>query len=148
MEELRFPLEMDFTSLTGEVKTYVLHKFHTVAGREIVAKYPLSSMPKLGDYKVNEETMFKLMAYVGIKVSDGNVIMLKTRALIDNHVPDWETLAKIEFEMMRYNTSFFDKGKVLGFLKGNVLTFLQSTLPTLKPLLQQLSKTAKQASKS
>jgi len=100
----------------GRERTYILSKFPAVAGREIIAKYPLSAVPKLGEYSVNEETMFKLMAYVGVDI-DGKTMKLVTRALIDNHVPDWETLAKIELEMMRYNTSFFLQGEASTFLK-------------------------------
>ena len=42
-------------------KIYRISKFPATVGREIVAKYPVSNMPKLGDYKVREEIMTKLM---------------------------------------------------------------------------------------
>lgn len=103
------PKEITIKTQKGEERTYTISKFPAVAGREIVAKYPISAMPKLGDYAVNEETMMKLMAYVAIK-TDGGPLPLTTRALIDNHVPDWEVLARIEMNMMEYNCSFFGKG--------------------------------------
>lgn len=141
------PKEVTVKTLDGKERTYTLSKFPAIAGREIVAKYPLSSMPKLGDYEVNEATMFKLMSYVAVEAG-GQLIPLTTPALINNHVPEWETLAKIEFEMMRYNTSFFDKGKVSAFFKGTVQTYLASALPMLKTSLEQLSQAAKQRSKN
>jgi hypothetical protein len=75
-------------------------------------------MPKLGDYEVNEATMLKLMAYVGVPVEGKDApLMLNTRALVDNHIPDWETLARVEIAMMEYNVSFFANGKASGFLE-------------------------------
>lgn len=97
-------------------KSYVISKFPAVAGREIIAKYPLSGLPKLGDYAVNEETMFKLMAHVGVR-QDHGILQLSNRALIDNHVRSWETLAKLEVAMMEYNCSFFQNGRVSRFFE-------------------------------
>lgn len=101
--------------ITIDGHNYILSKFPAIAGREIITKYPLSSVPKLGDYKVNEETMLKLMSYVGINVN-GAVIKLTTQSLIDNHVPNWEVLAKIEVAMLEYNVSFFQNGLISTFL--------------------------------
>ncbi len=142
------PKEVTLKTQNEGEKTYVLSKFPAIAGREIIAKYPLSGLPKLGDYKVNEETMFKLMKYVSAKTSNGNLQALKTRELIDNHVPDWETLARIEVEMMGYNCSFFQQGKISNFLdiiKANATQLISSTLTDS---LAQLLRTEKQASKN
>lgn len=110
------PKEFSVTTQTGEPRVYILSKFPAIAGREIVAKYPLSAMPKVGDYAVNEETMLKLMAYVGVPREGAEPLQLTTRALVDNHIPDWETLARIEIATMEYNVSFFGNGKASGFL--------------------------------
>lgn len=145
------PKEVTVTTQDGEDKVYVLHRFPAVAGREIVAKYPLTAMPKLGDYAINEETMLKLMAYVGIKTPAG-VQMLTTRALVDNHVPDWETLAKIEWGMLEYNTSFFTNGKAstlfAGFmpmLKALITSTLTDSLRALSPQTKQRTKNSKRS---
>ena len=47
---------------------------------------------------------------------DGRPMRLETKALIDNHVPDWETLIQIEYASMRHNCSFFRNGKASHFL--------------------------------
>ena len=107
-------------------RTFILSKFPAVAGREIVAKYPLSGLPKLGDYQVNEEVMLKLMCYVGIPSASGQPLPLSTRGLVDNHTGNWETLAKVEMAMMEYNCSFFRDGRVSNFLSG-----LTAALPAL-----------------
>lgn len=114
------PKEVPIKTQDGGERVYVLSKFPAIAGREIIAKYPLSAMPKLGDYAVNEETMLKLMSYVGVPGvgANGEPLRLTTRALVDNHVPDFETLMRIEIAMMEYNVSFFGSGLALGSFEG------------------------------
>lgn len=117
MPELRFPKEITVKSQDGQERVYIISKFPTIAGREIVAKYPVSAMPKVGDYEVNQEVMLKLMAFVAVKTDNGE-LRLTTSTLVDNHVPDWESLAKIELEMIGYNCSFFQNGKASTFLEN------------------------------
>lgn len=108
MSNLLEPKEESFKAQSGVEKTYILHKFTAIAGREIVAKYNLA---KDGDYAIGEETMFKLMNFVCAIDANGKPLRLSTAALVDNHIPDWEVLARIELAMMQYNCSFFPKGK-------------------------------------
>jgi len=142
------PKEITIKTQTGKDKTYIISKFPAVAGREIIAKYPLSGTPKLGDYQVNEETMLKLMCYVSAVTPEGNKITLTTKAVIDNHVPDWETLAKLEIEMMGYNCSFFREGKISAFLDIIKVKAEQSIMSMLTTLLEPLSQQTKQHSKN
>lgn len=125
-------------------KEFILSKFPAVAGREIIAKYPISSIPKLGDYKVNEETMLKLMHYVAVTIEPGpRELRLSTVALIDNHVKNWETLAKLEMAMLEYNCSFFRNGRVSTFFDTIAQKLPASISKILTDLLPQLSQTAK-----
>ena len=124
-------------------KVYTLSKFPAVAGREIVALYPLSGLPKLGDYKVNEETMLKLMAHVYIRLGEA-LQPLNNRTLIDNHVPSWEALAQLEMAMMEYNCSFFQNARLSTFL-GDIAQKLPEWISkTLTALSAQSSQTSKQ----
>ena len=138
------PKEVPIETQTGEKRVYVLSKFPAIQGREIVAKYPLSAMPKLGDYAVNEETMLKLMAFVAVPRESGEPLQLTTRGLIDNHVPDWETLARIEIAMMDYNVSFFGNGKGSTFLEAITAKAQAFLSQTLMGLLAQSSEKGKQ----
>jgi hypothetical protein len=115
------PKEVEIENPDGTTSTFVLSKFPAVQGREIVAKYPLSAMPKLGDYAVNEETMLKLMSFVGVPRETGEPLRLTTRALVDNHCKSWETLARVEVAMMEYNVSFFGNGKGSTFFEAIAL---------------------------
>lgn len=126
-------------------KEFILSKFPAIAGREIVAKYPLSGLPKLGDYQVNEETMLKLMSYVGVNIDD-KPLMLSTRGLVDNHTGSWETLGKIEWAMMEYNCSFFQNGRISTFFEDFAQKLPQWISKTLMDLSAQLSQTERQPS--
>jgi len=104
------PKEITLTAQDGTERTYVLSKFPAIAGREIVTQYPITAMPKIGDYKTNENLMLKVLAFVGVPREGAEPLRLETRALVENHVPDWELLARLEWAMMEYNVSFFSKG--------------------------------------
>jgi len=113
------PKDIDIPFQDGTSRTFVISKFPAIQGREIVTKYPISNMPKLGDYAVSEETMLKLMAYVGIRNEDnGTILPLSTKELVNNHAKDWEALARLEWAMMEYNCSFFAKGLTSDFFES------------------------------
>jgi hypothetical protein len=101
------PLEKEING-----RRFILSKFPAVAGREIAAIYTDNVLNKSNDYNLSESTMLKLMCYVAVPTETGVPLNLTTRALVDNHTGDWETLVKIEREMMEYNCSFFKEGRV------------------------------------
>ena len=129
------PKEITVKAQDGVEKTYIISKFPAIQGREIIAKYPLSAMPKLGDYEVNEETMLKLMCFVAVP-NGTDTLALSTRALVDNHFPDWETLARVEVAMMEYNVSFL-KGDILKSIMdkvtGKIPSIMSKILTSLSP---------------
>lgn len=134
------PKEITVTDQAGVERTYIIHKFPAVAGREIVTKYPLSNIPKVAEYQQSEEVMFKLMAFVGVPMQGNPPLMLTTRVLVDNHMPDWETLMKVEMAVLEYNVSFFGKGAISGFfasMSPKVAAWISETLiPSLVASLQ------------
>jgi hypothetical protein len=143
------PVEKTIKTQSGEDRVYILSMFPCIAGREITAKYPLSAIPKLGDYAVNEEVMLKLMSFVGVPIEGrAEPLQLTTKALVENHVPDWETLARIELAMLEMNCSFFRDGRALDFLTSTAQKGQEWISSMLIRLLAQLSKAEKQPSKN
>ena len=126
----------------GEELKFNIGKFPATVGREIISKYPVANMPKIGDYKVSEETMLKLMNYVE-RVYDDRVQPLTSRTLVDNHIPSWEVLTKIEAYSIDYNCSFFELGKVLNFLKEWKALAEPKNIKTLMDSLASLSQAEK-----
>lgn len=141
MPELIKPQDVTVTDLDGEERTFIISRLPATVGREILAKYPVANAPKLGDYGVSSEAMRLMMKYVAIPREMGEPLCLTTQALIDNHVPDGQTLIKLEFEMLRYNCDFFGLGSnqdLAGSLIRKYLPLITSTLiSSLPPSLQQ-----------
>ncbi len=138
------PKEIIVKTQKGEEKKFVLSKFPAVAGREILAKYPFSNLPKLGDYAVSEEIMLKLMTFVAVPIEGKEPLRLITRELVDNHIPDWEALARIEMSMIEYNCSFFANGATSASLEGFAQKVKGLISKTVTDLLAQSSQTEKQ----
>ena len=135
---LREPKEIEIECQDGTTRTFIISKIPAISGRKLVTQYPLTASPKIGDYAKNEELMVELLSYTEIKRADGPAQRLSTRALIDNHVPDWEALARLEKAMAEYNISFFPKGKpsdLWGVLFKKLTT---SLTPMLTRSLQSL----------
>lgn len=100
-------------------KTYLLGKFPAITGREILTQYPLTALPKVGSYETNEALMLKIMGYVGVQIEGRDVpLMLTTAALVNNHVPDAETLMRLEWAMMAHNFESLKNGVASGFLEA------------------------------
>lgn len=142
------PSPVTLKTLSGAQKTYVLSKFPAIAGREIFAGYPTTALPKFAEYKANEAIMMKAMCFVAVEMPNGNTLALTTQDLINNHVPDWETLAKLEIALMQYNSSFLDFANLSSFSKNFMSKALLSISPTLTRLLGQLSEAVKRHSKN
>jgi hypothetical protein len=142
------PKEITVKDIDGGEHTYLISRFPALKGREIIAKYPMSNLPKLGQYVQSEAATLELMKFVDVVVEDGTTRPLTTAAMIDNHVPDGETLIKIEFEMLRYNTSFFGIGGSSGFLEGLIQRYLPLITKTLMETLPPSSPQTKQPSKN
>ena len=140
MADLLKPQEVVCTGLDGETRTFVISRMPAVQGREIVAKYPMSMLPKVGDYAVNEETMLKLLSFVARKDDAGNLTQLTNRTLVDNHVSDWEMLFQVEKAMLSYNTSFFTKEKTSDFFGTIGQTLKAYLIQTLTDLSAASSK--------
>lgn len=142
------PKEIEVTHQDGKTGRFILSKFPAIAGREIIINYPVANIPKLQEYAASEEVMLKLMAHVQAIPESGNPINLTTRALIDNHVRDWETLARLEWQMLEYNCSFFGNGLNSDSLQALSQKAIQFFAQMLMGSLQQSSAAAKPPSKN
>lgn len=143
MANLIKPLEIEVKDIDGILHKFTISRLPAVAGREILAKYLGGTMPKVGDYKDNHESMLKMMKYVAVEI-DGQLQTLQTQALIDNHIPDTECLLRLEIEMIRHNTSFFGNAgssNLLDFLLQKIKASVPSNFKTqIVSLLQSLQK--------
>jgi len=137
------PRVVSLANKDGEPKDFIISRLPATVAREVVAKYPTSALPKIGDYQTSEDTMLLMMRYVAIPQGDGELV-LRTKALVDNHVDDVVQLLRIEAEMLEENTGFFGRGGSPGFLDFLLRRLAQYITPTLTPFLEQLSALAEQ----
>lgn len=137
MADLIKPRTVSVENKDGEAKDFVISRLPATVAREVVAKYPTSALPKIGDYQTSEDTMLLMMRYVAVEV-DGKLLPLSTKGLVDNHVDDVVQLLRLEFEMLQENTNFFPRAGKRGFLDSLLQKLLSSAMPMLTPLLQQL----------
>lgn len=117
--------------LNGVSKNYILSKVPCIPAREIFSQYLTSATPKLGDYAVNQALMLKMMRYVQVDLGENDKLALENETLVNQHVPDWETLVMLEKEMIVYNCGFFQNGKssdILEKLMSNALSKITEML--------------------
>ena len=110
--------------------TYMISKFDAISGRKIVTQYPMTAVPKINTYSDNEAIMLELMSFVAVKINDAP-FRLTTKELIKNHVPDWEILMKLESEVLEYNCSFLQNGRLSNLFDDFALRVQQWILKTL-----------------
>ena len=65
MPDLIEPKEIELPDQGGKPQKFIISKFSAFDGREICTQYPMSALPKLGDYKANEEILQKMLALCG-----------------------------------------------------------------------------------
>ena len=116
----------------GGEKQFTLSKLPAIPMREVMAKYPVSNIPKLGEYNVSKEIMLVLMSYVSVSIGeDGRQLPLSTEALVNSHVTTGEQLLRLEWAMLEYNTSFFGQGRGSTFFASLIRTHLPLIIQTV-----------------
>lgn len=136
------PKPQDIECRDGTSKVFILSHFPAVQGREIVTQYPLTAIPKVSEYSANEATMLKMMAFVGVPHPTDPTApptLLTTKELVNNHVPDFEALMRLEAAMLEYNCSFFGNGKVSTFFESIAAKAQALISKTLTDLSQRSS---------
>lgn len=123
------PKEITIKDQEGNDLDFTISKFSAWDGREICTQYPLSAVPQIGDYKRNEELSRKIVSHCAVNVN-GNLLVLSTKDIARNHIPDWETLIKLEKETLAYNCSFF--------LDGSLSTFFAALAAKIPPLITKI----------
>lgn len=127
------PIEPKTMNIGG--KDFILSKFPATVGREIITQYPMTALPKIGDYATNHELMLKIMRYAGVSIEGRQEpLMLVTEDLINNHVAKTEDLMRLEWALIQYNFDFFGDGRAsnfLGMVADRITPLISKTLTDL-----------------
>lgn len=140
------PKTITITTQAGTEKNYIISKMpYASGGREVLTQFIPTAAPTVGDYQANEALMLKMMGFVAVESTAGAPIQLTTRALIDNHVPDFRTGVELEKAMLEYNFGFFELGAISD-LSGTIASKAQAWITKiLTDSLEQSSAKGKQA---
>ena len=139
------PTEVTIADLDGVERTYRIGRFPALIGLDIIAKVPSNIASLSKQLPHLRQLVLQMCQYVAVDIPLDNggthEQRLTTGDLVDNHVPDGQTLLHLCFEIMRHNTSFFGSGdqSVLDFLVEKLADSLPKITQTLTPLLRSLS---------
>ena len=118
---------------------FIISQLPCTVAQEIAVKLPPGIMPIVGNFTQAEEMYVKMLSYCERIYDDGRHVKLINKDIIDNNVPDFETLLHLEREVIEYNYGFFDLEKILNLLT-NLLSRVESkTSQMLTDLLDKLS---------
>lgn len=123
---------------------FIISKMPCTVAQEVIFNLPTGLIPIISEFKKSEEQAFKMLAYCERVYTDKNNVPLKSKAIIDNHVPDFDTLIKLEYECLNYNFDFFGNGRALDFLNKGISLAKSNVSEILTDLLDKLSARAKQ----
>jgi len=132
------PKEVTLKDKHGNEHRFVISEPPATVARELLLKYPVANTLKLQDFSASEESMLKLMSYVGKYDASGQLVMLTTRSLVDNHVPDALVLFKLEALALDHMSGFFAIVRSPDFLAGLIAKIPPSLMQTATPFLQSL----------
>ena len=105
--ELLKPKDLELVDIDGVKHRYRLGRIpYMDDGREICSQFVVTAAPKLGNYAENKRLSHILFKYVAVITDENTELLLSTPALINNHVPDFQTGMKIEGEMIQHNLGF------------------------------------------
>lgn len=123
---------------------FIISQLPCTAAQEIAVRLPQGLIPILGNFTHAEEMYIKMLSYCERVYDDGRHVKLINKDIIDNNIPDFETLLKLEREVIEYNYGFFDIEKVL-ILLNDLLSRVESKASgILMDLLDKLSQAEEQ----
>lgn len=123
---------------------FIISQMPCTVAQEVACKLPPGLIPMIGNFSQAEEMYIKMLSYCERVYDDGRHIKLISKDIIDNNLPDFETLLLLEKEVIEHNFGFFDPGKLLTLL-NDLLSHVESRASgMLTDLLDRLLSAEKQ----
>lgn len=118
---------------------FIISKMPCTVAQEVIFKLPTGLIPLLSNFTQTEEVAFKMLSYCERVYGDDRPnVKLISKEIIDNNVPDFDTLIKLEQECLQYNYDFFNDGRVLDFLNKGLSLAESKASGMLTDLLDKL----------
>ena len=117
---------------------FIISQMPCTVAQEVAFKLPPGLIPIMGNFTQAEDMYIKMLSYCERVYDDGRSVKLISKDVIDNNLPDFETLLLLEKEVIESNYGFFDTGKLLTLLNG-LLSHVESRVSgILTDLLDKL----------
>ena len=117
---------------------FLISRMPCMTAQEVIVRIPAGILPLINQYTISEEMVVKMLSCCQRMYDDKPNVPLISKEIINNHVPDFDTLLQLENECLKYNYDFFNQGKVLTFL-AKALSHAESRLSgILTDLLDKL----------
>lgn len=123
---------------------FLISKMPCMTAQEVAVKLPTGLLPLINQFSQSEEMVIKMLACCQRIYKDKPNVPLISKEIINNHVPDFDTLIKLEHECVQYNYDFFENGKLLNFLNKGVCLAESKVSGILTDLLDKLLQVQKQ----
>lgn len=123
---------------------FTISKMPSTIAQRVLMQIPTGLIPIISNFTNAENAVFEMLSYCDRVYPDGRVVKLINRAIIDNNVPDLQTLMQLEKEVWEYNYDFLDFGALAPFLKKCLCRVESNLSKTLMDLLDKLLSVAGQ----
>lgn len=117
---------------------FLISRMPCMTAQEVIVRIPAGILPLINQYAISEEMVVKMLSCCQRMYDDKPNVPLISKEIINNHVPDFDTLLQLENECLKYNYDFFNQGKVLTFLAQGLSRVESSLSGILTDLLDKL----------
>lgn len=119
---------------------FIISKMPCTVAQEVIFNIPSGLIPIISNFSKSEEQAFTMLSYCErVYNDDRGSVPLISKEIINNHVPNFDTLIKLEYECLQYNFDFFSDGRALNFLNSSLSLAESKLSKILTDLLLQLS---------
>lgn len=140
------PIEaLDHKLIEIAAKRYRVKSMDVFDARRVAYEFPITMMPRIGDYAENEKLFRLLMKYVEVEISPNNWQALTTDELIRQHVSP-KDFARLEREVVDFTTGFFSDGNASNIVLTIGEFIIERITKTLMVLSAEFLKADKQLS--
>ena len=117
---------------------FIISQMPCTVAQEVAFKLPPGLIPIMGNFTQAEDMYVKMLSFCERVYDDGRHVKLISKDIIDNNLPDFETLLLLEREVIEYNFGFFDTEKLLTLLNGLLSRVESKVSGILTDLLDKL----------
>ena len=105
---------------------FIISKMPCTTAQEVLVNLPQGLIPILSEFTKYEKYIFKMLSYCE-RVYEDKSVPLISKEIIDNNVPTFDVLYKLEFACLEHNYGFFGDGRALIFW-NEVASLVKSNL--------------------